>query len=95
MKKLLVIVFAFISTNIFSQANVHDLIICKSTDGINWTYNTLLQDSSGVPSIAQSTTGVIYCAFQWFPAPQSPTNTAHDKIAIKQSTKSILSDKAG
>lgn len=86
MKKLLVIIFAFISTTIFSQANLHDLIICKSTDGINWTNNTLFQDSSGVPSIAQSTTGVIYCAFQWFPAPQSPTNTAHDKIAIKQSS---------
>lgn len=86
MKKLFVIVSVFISSNIFSQANLHDLIICKSSDGVNWTNNALLQDSSGVPSIAQSTTGVIYCAFQWFPAPQSPTNTAHDKIAIKQST---------
>ena len=86
MKKLLVIVFAFVSTTIFSQANAHDLIICKSTDGMNWTNNALLQDSSGVPSIAQSTTGVIYCAFQWFPAPATPTNPSHDKIAIKQSS---------
>lgn len=86
MKHLLIGLFAFISSCVFSQASVHDLIICKSTDGINWTNNALLQDSSGVPSIAQSTTGVIYCAFQWFPPPNTPTNTAFDKIAIKQSS---------
>jgi hypothetical protein len=38
-----------------------------------------------VPTITQHSTGTIYSAFQWFPAPASPTNTSHDKIAIKRS----------
>ncbi len=71
--------------NLKAQPSAHDLLICTSTNGVNWTNNTLFQDSSGVPSIIQHTTGVIYAAFQWFPAPSSPTNTAHDKIAIKSS----------
>lgn len=74
----------------YSQANTFDLLMCESTDGINWTNNTLFQDSSGVPSITQHSTGTIYCAFQWFPAPKTSTNIAHDKIAIKSSTDNGL-----
>jgi hypothetical protein len=86
MKHFLLALFLLIIAGAQSQANKYDLIKCTSTDGINWVNNTLFQDSSGVPSVVQHSTGTLYCAFQWFPAPQTPSNTAHDKIAIKKST---------
>ncbi len=87
MKKLLLLLFIFCSNSFFPQApNGFDLIACSSSDGITWTNNNLFQDSAGVPSITQHSTGTIYCAFQWFPAPASPTNTAFDKVAVKKST---------
>jgi len=90
-KKILAFILLISSIHkIYSQAHAFDLISCQSTDGVNWTNNALFQDSSGVPSLTQHSTGAVYCAFQWFPAPQSPTNTAHDKIAIKKSTDNGL-----
>ncbi len=82
----LILFIVLISNIAFAQSPAgFDLIICSSSDGITWTNNALFQDSSGVPSITQHSTGTIYCAFQWFPAPASPTNTAFDKVAIKKS----------
>ena len=89
MKKFYLLLLTTILTIKNSQAQSpaeFDLIICNSTDGINWTNNTLFQDSSGVPSVTQHSTGVLYTAFQWFPAPATGTNTSWDKIAIKKST---------
>lgn len=93
MKKyyLLLLTTIFIIANSQAQSPAgYDLIICKSTDGINWTSNALFQDSSGVPSITQHSTGVLFTAFQWFPAPATATNTSWGKIAIKKSTDNGL-----
>lgn len=91
LKKIVSLVLWIVSIgNCYSQAHAFDLISCTSTDGITWTNNSVFQDSSGVPSLTQHSTGVVYCALQWFPAPQSPTNTAYDKIAIKRSTDNGL-----
>ena len=38
--------------SIKSQALAFDLIIAQSTNGINWTNNTLFQDSSGFVCVA-------------------------------------------
>ncbi|MCE3229458.1 MAG: hypothetical protein K0S32_4009 [Bacteroidetes bacterium] len=88
MKQFLLVLATIMVTQAKAQfAHDFDLIKCYSTDGINWTNKTLFQDSSGVPSVVQHSTGTLYCAFQWFPAPAfTPSNTAWDKIAIKKST---------
>jgi len=86
MKYCLAIFSLFVQMSSFAQAATHDLIICTSNDGITWNNNALFEANAGVPSLTQHSTGVIYCAFQWFPPPNTPTNTAYDKIAIKQSS---------
>ncbi|MDX2173967.1 MAG: T9SS type A sorting domain-containing protein [Bacteroidota bacterium] len=86
LRKMVLIGSLTITKGVIAQPAFYDLISCQSTDGINWTNNALFQDSSGVPSVTQHSTGAIYCAFQWFPAPATPTNTSFDKIAIKKST---------
>jgi len=85
MKKLILSAFILLTNlSLKSQAHAYDLLICRSTDGINWTNNAVFQDSSGVPSVTQHSTG-IYSAFQWFPAPAF-SNPKFDKIGIKKST---------
>lgn len=62
------------------------LKICTSTNGSTFTASSLLQDSSGVPTvirIGSPTSDTLICAFQWFPAPQG--NPKWDKIAVKYS----------
>lgn len=86
MKYSLVSFFLFLRIAFYSQAHTHDLIYCTGTDGINWNNNSLFEANAGVPSLTQHSSGVIYCAFQWFPPPNTPTNTAFDKVAIKQSS---------
>jgi hypothetical protein len=91
MKKSLFIFGMLLVIQARSQGpGAYDLIRCSSTDGTTWSNLTLFQDSSGVPSIAQHSSGTIYVAFQWFPAP-AMSNPAFDKIAIKKSVDGGLS----
>ncbi len=75
---------------LFPQAHTFDLIICKSSDGINWANNALFEAQAGVPSVAQHTTGLLSCVFQWFPSPTNQSNPSFDKIAVKQSSDNGL-----
>ncbi len=54
---------------------------CWSSDGINFSPNTIFQDSAGVPSVIRWKGDTLVCAFQWFRMPiSSPT---WDKVATK------------
>ena len=57
------------------------LKIAYSTDGTNFNNHQIFQDSSGVPSLAMDSNGVLICAFQWFPAPFQ--GQYWDSIAVK------------
>ncbi len=86
MKKIFISIFISIINSVFPQAHTFDLIICKSDDGVNWTNNALFEAQSGVPSVAQHSTGLLSCVFQWFPSPTNQSNPSFDKIAVKQSS---------
>ncbi len=54
---------------------------CWSADGINFSPNSIFQDSAGVPSVIRWKGDTLVCAFQWFRMPiSSPT---WDKVATK------------
>lgn len=59
------------------------LVICNSTDGLNYTNVRVFQDSSGVPSLAKDNSGRLIAVFQWFPAPLHGPHW--DSVAIKYS----------
>lgn len=85
MKKIICFLFFVFngSTGLFSQTSAwqNDLVICRSTDGINFSNIQVFQDSSGVPCIVRDTNGVLISAFQWFPAPQF--SQYWDRVAVK------------
>lgn len=61
----------------------NNLMMRWSEDGTTFGAETKFIDSSGVPSLLRDSKGRIFCAFQWFPAPQN--STYWDKVAVKYS----------
>ncbi|MFM2016750.1 MAG: hypothetical protein RL007_406 [Bacteroidota bacterium] len=70
-----------VSVNVYSQPWLSALKIAYSSNGTTFNPAATFQDSSGVPSITVTDSGVYICAFQWFPAPINGPNW--DSIAVK------------
>ncbi len=71
----------FLACGVKAQPWNSPLMICTSTDGLNFGAPSVFQDSSGVATILNLGGDTLITAFQWFPYPLQ--STYFDKVAVK------------